>query len=142
MIPGALGAELLCAAGIDWLCIDVQHGLIDEAEMRVMVQAAGTRDTPVLVRPVWNEPSAIMRALDAGAVGAVAGGAVVDLDPCSAEPMASAEPGTPRTAAATTVAATTRLRDTEALLLSRLSREPCGCLVYRGEGTKGAITLG
>src|SRR5206468_7835530 len=49
----------------------LQHGLIDEAAMRGMVQAAAIRDTPVLVRVPWNEPGAIMRALDAGAEGVI-----------------------------------------------------------------------
>jgi hypothetical protein len=57
--------------------------------------------------------------LAAGAVvaGAVTVGVVAGLDPRAAEPMASAEPGTPMAAAATTVAATTRLRDMDDLLL-------------------------
>ena len=39
--------------------------------MRVMVQAAAIRGTPVIVRVPWNEPGAIMRALDAGAGGVI-----------------------------------------------------------------------
>ena len=39
--------------------------------MRAMVQAAAIRGTPVLVRVPWNEPGAIMRALDAGAEGVI-----------------------------------------------------------------------
>jgi 4-hydroxy-2-oxoheptanedioate aldolase len=71
MIPSAFAAEIMSAAGCDWLCIDLQHGLIDEHAMRTMVQAAAIRDTPVLVRVPWNEPGAIMRALDAGAEGVI-----------------------------------------------------------------------
>ena len=71
MISSAFAAEVLSAAGCDWLCIDLQHGLIDEDAMRVMVQAAAIRGTPVLVRVPWNEPGAIMRALDAGAEGVI-----------------------------------------------------------------------
>jgi len=71
MIPSAFGAEVMSAAGCDWLCIDLQHGLVDEEVMRTMVQAAAIRGTPVLVRVAWNEPGAIMRALDAGADGVI-----------------------------------------------------------------------
>jgi 4-hydroxy-2-oxoheptanedioate aldolase len=69
MIPSAFAAEVQSAAGCDWLCVDLQHGLMDDEEMRLMVQAAAIRGTPVVVRVPWNEPGAIMRALDAGAEG-------------------------------------------------------------------------
>ena len=69
MIPAAFAAEVLSASGCDWLCVDMQHGLMDDAVMRSMVQAAEIRRTPVVVRVGWNEPAAIMRALDAGAEG-------------------------------------------------------------------------
>ena len=36
-----------------------------------MVQAAAIRRTPMLVRVPWNDPAAIMRALDAGADGVI-----------------------------------------------------------------------
>ncbi|HXW80092.1 MAG TPA: aldolase/citrate lyase family protein [Acidimicrobiales bacterium] len=71
MLPGALVAEVTCASGCDWICIDQQHGHISDAEMRLMVQAAAIRRTPALVRVPWNEPGAIMRALDAGAEGII-----------------------------------------------------------------------
>jgi 4-hydroxy-2-oxoheptanedioate aldolase len=71
MIPSAFVAEVVSASGCDWMCIDQQHGLIDDATMRVMVQAAGIRRTPVLVRVAWNDPAAIMRSLDAGADGVI-----------------------------------------------------------------------
>ncbi|MGZ4244494.1 MAG: HpcH/HpaI aldolase family protein [Solirubrobacteraceae bacterium] len=71
MVPSAFATEVVSASGCDWLCIDTQHGLIDDALMRLMVQAAAIRGTPVLVRVAWNEPAAIMRALDAGADGVI-----------------------------------------------------------------------
>ena len=42
MIPSAFAAEVVSAAGCDWLCIDTQHGLIDDAAMRG--DGAGGRD--------------------------------------------------------------------------------------------------
>lgn len=71
MVPSAFATEVVSASGCDWLCIDTQHGLIDDAAMRLMVQAAAIRGTPVLVRVAWNEPAAIMRVLDAGADGVI-----------------------------------------------------------------------
>lgn len=71
MVPSAFTAEVVSASGCDWLCIDLQHGLIGDDDMRVMVQAAAIRRTPVVVRVPWNEPAPIMRALDAGAEGVV-----------------------------------------------------------------------
>jgi 4-hydroxy-2-oxoheptanedioate aldolase len=70
-LPSAFACEIVSAAGCDWLCIDMQHGLIGYEQMRVMVQAAAIHRTPVLVRVPWNEPGAIMRALDAGAEGVI-----------------------------------------------------------------------
>jgi 4-hydroxy-2-oxoheptanedioate aldolase len=71
MVPSAFLAEVVSAAGCDWICIDMQHGLIDDAAMRTMIQAAAIRRTPVIVRVPWNEPASIMRALDAGAEGVI-----------------------------------------------------------------------
>lgn len=70
-VPSPFLTEVVSASGCDWLSIDLQHGLIDDAAMRVMVQAAAIRRTPVLVRVAWNEPASIMRALDAGADGVI-----------------------------------------------------------------------
>jgi 4-hydroxy-2-oxoheptanedioate aldolase len=71
LLPSAFATEVVSASGCDWLCIDLQHGLIGDDEMRAMVQAAAIRRTPVLVRVPWNEPAPIMRALDAGADGVI-----------------------------------------------------------------------
>jgi len=71
MIDSPLNVEVIARSGVDWLCIDLQHGLIDEGAMRRMVQAAGVYGTPVLIRAPWNEPAAIMRALDSGADGVI-----------------------------------------------------------------------
>jgi 4-hydroxy-2-oxoheptanedioate aldolase len=71
VLPSAFATEVVSASGCEWLCIDLQHGLISDAEMRLMVMAAMIRRVPVLVRVPWNEPAAIMRALDAGADGVI-----------------------------------------------------------------------
>jgi 4-hydroxy-2-oxoheptanedioate aldolase len=71
MVPSPFLTEVVSASGCDWLCLDLQHGLIDDGAMRVMIQAAAIRRTPIAVRVPWNEPAAIMRALDAGAEGVI-----------------------------------------------------------------------
>jgi 4-hydroxy-2-oxoheptanedioate aldolase len=69
-IPSPFVAEVLATVGFDWLCLDLQHGLIDYPTMLGMLQAVGRR-APVVVRVPWNEPDEIMRPLDAGAAGVV-----------------------------------------------------------------------
>ena len=42
-------AEMLANAGFDWLCIDLQHGLMDYGDLRHMLPAISTTDvTPML----------------------------------------------------------------------------------------------
>src|SRR5947209_15635182 len=70
-IPASITAEMAGAAGYDYVCIDLQHGLSDEWTMVSMLQAAAAGGTTPLVRPAWNEPGLIMRALDLGAAGVI-----------------------------------------------------------------------
>jgi 4-hydroxy-2-oxoheptanedioate aldolase len=70
-IPSSFSAELLAAAGFDWICIDMQHGLVGYNEMVGMLQAADAHNTPALVRVSAGRPELIMAALDAGATGVV-----------------------------------------------------------------------
>lgn len=70
-IPTSLTAELAAAAGYDYVCVDLQHGLSDEATMVSMFQASQAAGAAPLARLAWNEPWLIMRALDLGAVGVI-----------------------------------------------------------------------
>jgi 4-hydroxy-2-oxoheptanedioate aldolase len=70
-IPSSLTAELAGAAGYDYVCVDLQHGLSDEATMISMFQATQAAGATPLARLAWNEPWLIMRALDLGAVGVI-----------------------------------------------------------------------
>lgn len=69
--PDAAVAEVASRSGFDSLCIDMQHGLADFAAMVSMLRATAAADVPTLVRVPWNEPAALMRALDAGAAGVI-----------------------------------------------------------------------
>ena len=71
VVPTGFTAQILAHAGFDWLCVDVQHGLVGYTEMRAMVQAVKFTGVPVLVRVSANASGEIMRALDLGADGVI-----------------------------------------------------------------------
>ncbi|TME01481.1 MAG: 2,4-dihydroxyhept-2-ene-1,7-dioic acid aldolase [Chloroflexi bacterium] len=71
VIPSPFAAEVMGRAGYDWVCIDTQHGLIGYDQMLPMLQALSATGTPAFVRVPWNQPSDIMKALDAGAEGVI-----------------------------------------------------------------------
>lgn len=70
-IPSSVSAEALAHAGYDWICIDMQHGVIDYRDCVSMLTAISTTDTVPFVRPSWNDFSEINRVLDAGAMGVI-----------------------------------------------------------------------
>ena len=70
-IPSGFGAEVMAHLGWDSLTIDTQHGVIDYAAMVSMLQGISTTAVTPMVRVSWNEPAAIMKALDAGAYGII-----------------------------------------------------------------------
>jgi len=70
-IPSGPSAEVMAHAGFDWLCVDMQHGLIGYQTMVTMLQAISTTETVPIVRVPWNEPGIIMKSLDAGAYGVI-----------------------------------------------------------------------
>ena len=71
MIPSAFSAEIIAHAGFDWVCVDMQHGVIDYAQMVTMLQAVSSTAVTPLVRVPWNEPGIIGKSLDAGARGVI-----------------------------------------------------------------------
>ena len=71
-IPSTTTAEVMAQQGFDWLCIDTQHGLVDYTNALPMLTAISTSPTTMpFVRVPWNEPSIIMKYLDAGAYGII-----------------------------------------------------------------------
>ena len=70
-VANAHVAELMAHAGFDWLCVDLQHGLLDYADLRSMLPAISTTDVTPLVRVASHDPAGIMKALDAGAMGII-----------------------------------------------------------------------
>ena len=71
VIPGAFTAEVVARSGVEWICIDAQHGLVGYGEMLSMLQAVTATGVPALVRVPWNDPGWIMKSLDAGAAGVI-----------------------------------------------------------------------
>ena len=70
-IDSVFTAEIMANAGFDWLCLDMQHGMLDYNDVRQLLPAISTTETIPFVRVPWNEPYEIMKVLDAGAYGVV-----------------------------------------------------------------------
>ena len=69
-LPSPEIAEVMAAAGFDWLFIDMEHGLLDFAAVQRMMQAV-SHSCPCIVRVPHNEPILIAKALDTGAAGII-----------------------------------------------------------------------
>ncbi len=70
-IPSSFSAETIAHAGFDWVCIDMQHGVIEYAQAVLMLQGFSSTDVTPLIRVPWNEPGIIGKSLDAGARGII-----------------------------------------------------------------------
>jgi 4-hydroxy-2-oxoheptanedioate aldolase len=70
-LPSAFSAEIMAHSGFDWVCVDMQHGVIDYAQMVAMLQAVSAAPVTPLVRVPWNEPGIIGKTLDGGARGVI-----------------------------------------------------------------------
>ncbi len=66
-----LVAEAAALGGYDYVCIDMQHGLMDYEQTVTMLYAMARTPTTPIVRVPWNEPAMIGRVLDAGAYGVI-----------------------------------------------------------------------
>jgi 2-keto-3-deoxy-L-rhamnonate aldolase RhmA len=63
-------AEICEAAGVDWLFLDMEHGQLELADVRQVIQAVG-ESTDVLVRVPENREVWAKRVLDLGATGLI-----------------------------------------------------------------------
>ena len=64
-------AETMSNLGFDYLCVDLQHGMLSYDDLKYMLPAISNYDSIPFVRVPWNEPYEIMKALDAGAYGVI-----------------------------------------------------------------------
>lgn len=71
MLPDSFSAEIIAGSGVDWVCVDMQHGLIDYQQALHMLQAVSTTKAVPLIRVPTNEPGIIGKCLDAGARGVI-----------------------------------------------------------------------
>jgi 4-hydroxy-2-oxoheptanedioate aldolase len=70
-IASSFGAEIMAEQGYDTLTIDLQHGAVDYADALTMLQAMRASGVVPMARVPWLDPGAIMRVLDAGALGVI-----------------------------------------------------------------------
>ncbi len=68
-LTSPMSAELMARAGFDWLIIDMEHAPGDYLNLAAQIQAMGATDCVPFVRAPWNDPVAIKRILDTGAMG-------------------------------------------------------------------------
>ena len=70
-IPNSFTAEILGGTGVDYVCVDQQHGLIGYEAVVPMFQAIGNAGATPITRVLSNDPYLIMKSLDAGAWGVI-----------------------------------------------------------------------
>lgn len=67
VMADAAAAELLGAAGFDWLLIDMEHAPNELPSVQAQLQALLGSGTTPIVRPPWNDMVWMKRVLDLGA---------------------------------------------------------------------------
>ena len=68
-LPGSTHAELIARQGVDYVCVDYQHGMIDHGTGVQMMQAILAGGAIPIARAGWNEPAKSMQVRDAGEQG-------------------------------------------------------------------------
>ncbi|KAI4660291.1 uncharacterized protein J4E78_004992 [Alternaria triticimaculans] len=71
MLPGTNHARAIARSGVDWICVDTEHGNINDSQMHEAVTAIAHAGVSPLVRIAANEPWMVKRALDSGAHGVI-----------------------------------------------------------------------
>lgn len=71
-VPSIISVEAMAVAGWDVLTVDMQHGTADYSDLLSMLPVIEKSGAASLVRVPWVDEAAIMRALDAGAMGVIA----------------------------------------------------------------------
>ncbi|KAF3043400.1 hypothetical protein E8E12_004912 [Didymella heteroderae] len=71
MLPGTNHSRAIARSGVDWVCIDCEHGNIDDGAMHEAVIAIAREGVSPIVRIPANEAWMVKRALDAGAHGII-----------------------------------------------------------------------
>lgn len=70
-MPSSISAEVMAGTGLDYACIDMQHGLVGYPDIIPMLQAIRTGTATPVLRVPENQNGYIGKALDAGAMGVI-----------------------------------------------------------------------
>lgn len=70
-MPSAIGAEVMAGLDLDYVVVDMQHGLIDYSDSLALLASIAGHSVTAVVRVPWNAPDHIGKALDAGAMGLI-----------------------------------------------------------------------
>lgn len=69
--PSAANAEAVAGLGFDYVCVDMQHGLVEYSDAVHMFMAIAGQGSVPIARLVANDPALIGKVVDAGALGVV-----------------------------------------------------------------------
>ncbi len=70
-MPGFFGVEILAGSGVDYVCVDGQHGVVGfDASVPMFAAIRGAGAVPI-TRVTSNDLGLINKSLDAGAVGVI-----------------------------------------------------------------------
>jgi 4-hydroxy-2-oxoheptanedioate aldolase len=69
--PSSIASEALAQCGVEYVCCDNQHGLIDYQVTVSMIQGILLGGSNPIVRVPWNEPGIAGKMLDAGSQGVI-----------------------------------------------------------------------
>ncbi len=64
-------AEVMSGCGFDWLCVDMEHSIIDYTQAQLLIATIQSKGTKAFVRVGENNNRIIKRVLDAGADGII-----------------------------------------------------------------------
>ena len=70
-LPSSTGAEIMAGLDLDYIVIDMQHGLIDYSDSLSLLASIAGHSVTSVIRVPWNAPDHIGKALDAGAMGLI-----------------------------------------------------------------------
>ncbi|MFF4607058.1 HpcH/HpaI aldolase/citrate lyase family protein [Streptomyces sp. NPDC001339] len=70
-VPAPALVEMVGCAGYDFVVLDTEHTLVDPQQLENLIRAAEATGLTPFVRVPEDDPGAILRALDAGAMGIV-----------------------------------------------------------------------
>ena len=71
LLEDPASAEILATAGFDAVVVDLQHGHATLHNLPHVLRALEAEPAVPFVRAAWNDPAALMRALDLGARGVI-----------------------------------------------------------------------